>query len=69
MCLATPVKIKKIAGKKALLEDGRSVDISLVDSPSAGQWLLCHADLAINKIDEKEAKEILALVVKCSHHH
>lgn len=67
MCLATPVKIKKIEHNKALLENGREVDISLVDSPSSGDWLLCHADLAINKINEKEAEEILKLVDHCSH--
>lgn len=67
MCLATPVKIKKIENNRALLENGQEVDISLIDSPFPGQWLLCHADLAINKIEEKEAKIILGLVKKCHH--
>lgn len=67
MCLATPVKIKKIENNRALLENGQEVDVSLVDSPSPGEWLLCHADLAINKVEEKEAKEILKLVKECTH--
>lgn len=69
MCLAIPIKIKKIEKNRALLENGREVDISLVDSPSSGDWLLCHADLAINKIDKKEAREILKLVKECQHEH
>lgn len=68
MCLATPVKIKsKISKSKFQIEDGRVVDTSMVPDAKAGDWLLCHADLAVNKVDEKEAKEILKLVKKCSH--
>jgi len=29
--------------------------------------LLCHANLAINKIEENEAKEILKLNKMCAH--
>lgn len=68
MCLATPVRIKKIVEENiVLLDDNRRVDISLVGKVSQGDWLLCHADLAINKIPEKEAQEILKLNNKCSH--
>lgn len=69
MCLATPVRIKsQISKAKSQTEDGRIVDTSLVPEANVGDWLLCHADLAVNKIDDKEAKEILKLVKKCSHH-
>lgn len=62
MCIATPVKIKsKISKSKFKIEDGRIIDISLVPDAKVGDWLLCHADLAVNKIDEKEAKEVLTL--------
>jgi len=67
MCLAIPVRIKEINNKSALLDDGRKVDISLVDSPRTGDWLLCHANLAINKIEKNEAQEILKLNKMCSH--
>ena len=65
MCLAIPVKIKSYS--KFKIEDGRVVDTSLVPDAKAGDWILCHADLAINKLPEKEAKDILKLASKCSH--
>lgn len=67
MCLATPVKIKKIVGKKAVLDNGHNVDLVIVKNAKVGDWILCHADLAINKISEKEAKEILKLNKNCPH--
>jgi len=67
MCIAKPVKIKKVEGKRAFLADGREVDISLLASAKKGEWLLCHADLAINKVEENEAKEILKLNKMCAH--
>ncbi len=67
MCLATPVKIKKVLNNCAVLDDGRKVNVSLVGHIREGDWLLCHADLAINKLEEKEAKEILELSKSCHH--
>lgn len=72
MCLATPVKIKRLAisdKRLAILDQGREVDISLVPSAKKGDWLLCHGDLAINKIDEDEAKTILEMIRSCQHQH
>jgi len=67
MCIATPVRIKKIQSKSAILEGGRKVDLSLISSIKKGDWLLCHGDLAINKLEDKEAQEILKLVKNCHH--
>lgn len=67
MCLATPVKIKKVLNNCALLDDGRKINVSLVGQIQKGDWLLCHADLAINKLEEKEAQEILKLSKMCHH--
>lgn len=62
MCIATPVKIKsKISKSRYQVEDGRTVDTSLVPDAQVGDWLLCHADLAINIVSRKEAKDILKL--------
>lgn len=70
MCLATPVRIKRLAisdKRLAILDSNREIDISLIPDAKVGDWLLCHADLAVQKLDEKAAKEILALSSKCSH--
>lgn len=62
MCLATPVKItKKISDLKLQIEDGRVVDISLIPDAKVGDWVLCHADLAVNIIDASDAQKILKL--------
>ncbi len=68
MCIATPVRIKsRVSKTKYQIEDGRVVDVSLVDNCKVGDWLLCHADLAINKLPEDEAEEIIKLNNKCFH--
>ncbi|MBM2820438.1 MAG: hypothetical protein HW405_198 [Candidatus Berkelbacteria bacterium] len=68
MCIATPVRIKsQISSSKFQIEDGRVVDVFLVPDCKIGDWLLCHADLAINKLEDKEAKEILKLNQSCNH--
>lgn len=65
MCLAIPGKIKSINNKSniALVDfDGieRDVNISLVEAKK-GDYVIVHAGYAIQKIDQKEAKETLKL--------
>jgi len=64
MCLSKPVKVVKLNGKKAQVEfDGkkREIDVTLVENIKIGDWLLVTQNLAINKISQKEAKNILKL--------
>lgn len=68
MCLAIPVKVKKVSKNAAIVEDGKKVDISLVQDLKPGDYLLVHEHLAINKISKKEAGQILALAKECHHH-
>ena len=53
-----------VKGEKAEVDFGegvlREVNISLVD-PSVGDYVLVHAGYAIQKMDEKDALETLAL--------
>jgi hydrogenase expression/formation protein HypC len=65
MCLATPLKIKEIKGEKAVVESGghsHIVDLSLIKDPKIGDYVLVHGEMAINKVDEKDAKKILEIV-------
>jgi len=65
MCLAVPMRIV------ALREDGsgvaeldgsrHAVDLSLVESPSRGDYVIVHAGFAIEKLDEAQANERIAL--------
>ncbi len=46
----------------ALLGDVRyTVDLSLLEEAKPGQYLIVHAGFAIERLDEKEAKERIAL--------
>jgi len=68
VCLATPVKIKKISGRSAEVEGGKNIDTSLVQEKlSVGDFLLVHEHLAINKISEDEAQQIIELAKSCHH--
>ncbi len=64
MCLAIPARVSMIDGDKAKVDFGegvlREVNVSLVE-PKEGDYVLVHAGYAIQKMDEKEALETLAL--------
>ena len=72
MCLAIPVKLQKVAGGRGQVGGGknaREVRLDLIENPQVGDWLLCHGDLAVNKVEEKEALKILEILGECSHGH
>jgi hydrogenase expression/formation protein HypC len=64
MCLAIPARVMSVKGEKAQVDFGegvlREVNVTLVDA-QVGEYVLVHAGYAIQKMDEKEAKETLAL--------
>ena len=64
MCLAIPARVMSVKGEKAQVDFGegvlRDVNVTLVDA-KVGEYVLVHAGYAIQKMDEKEAKETLAL--------
>ncbi len=65
MCLATPMKIKEIKGKKAVVESSghsHTVDLSLIKDAKIGDYVLTHADMAINKLPAGEAEKILKII-------
>ncbi|MDI6814467.1 MAG: HypC/HybG/HupF family hydrogenase formation chaperone [Dehalococcoidales bacterium] len=64
MCLAVPARVLKIDGLKALVELGgltRQASIVLVPDTQVGDYILLHAGFAIQKLDEREAKETIRL--------
>lgn len=64
MCLAIPARVMSIKDEKAQVDFGegvlRDVNVSLVDA-KVGEYVLVHAGYAIQKMDEEDAKETLAL--------
>ena len=64
MCLAVPGKIIKIKEDKALVNfDGleKEINISLIDPPKKGDFVIVHTGFAIQKINSKRAQEIIRL--------
>jgi len=63
MCLAIPGKVLERRGDEARVDFGgvrRWVNVSLVDVPVGG-YVIVHAGFAIQVLDERDAKESLAL--------
>lgn len=71
MCLATPVKIKKIKDKSAEVagKKEKKIDLSLIPEARPGDWILCHSGLAVSKIPATDAQKILELNKNCHHNH
>jgi len=65
MCLAIPVKLMEIPGLgRGIVDSGgvsKEVDISLLEAPAPGDFVLVHAGFAIEKIDAEEAERTLGM--------
>ena len=63
MCLAVPLEIVAlIAARKALVRRGEGsfeIDVSLLESPRVGDFVLVHAGFAIETLDRDEAAATL----------
>ncbi len=69
MCLAIPLKIKKIIGKRAIAEgDGHlhDVHLGLLKNIKVGDYILASHNMALNKIENSEARKILKLIKNSS---
>lgn len=72
MCLATPMQLVRINEEYGFVEHGGKdyqVDLGLIDDPKVGDWILAHGELAVSRVPEKDALEILALIAKAEHKH
>ena len=62
MCLTYPAKVLQIKGQKALIQDKKrkiEVNIGMLSNIKKGDYILHNANLAIKKVSQKEAKEIM----------
>lgn len=70
MCLAVPAQVVEIVDEEnqiAKVEIGgvrRNVSVALLDSVGVGDWVLVHVGFAIQKVDEEEAKQTIALLTQ-----
>ncbi len=67
MCLGVPGKVLEVMGNTARVEIGgflRNISLDLCPDVSVGEYVLIHTGFAIQKVDEDDAKETLALLQK-----
>ena len=67
MCLSDPGKVVEIQDNMAKVEVGgviREVSMDVCPDVLVGEYVLIHTGFAIQKLDEKEALETLALLRK-----
>ena len=65
MCLAVPMKLTKMEGKNGVVElEGvkKNVNLSFIEEPKIGDYLIIHAGFAIQTLDEEEAMENIRLI-------
>lgn len=63
MCLAVPAKILEINDSDTALCDfngvQKDVNVSLINDPNPGDWVIVHVGFALNRIDADEAQKTL----------
>jgi hydrogenase expression/formation protein HypC len=65
MCLSLPARILSIEGDMAEVSAGGAVfnaNVSMIENPAKGDYILLHAGFAITRISQKEAAETLRLI-------
>ncbi|MBD3387924.1 MAG: HypC/HybG/HupF family hydrogenase formation chaperone [Candidatus Altiarchaeales archaeon] len=65
MCLAFPVRVLGVDGREAMVDsqgERRKVNISMLSSVEKGDYILAHGDLAIQKLEKKDAEETLKVL-------
>lgn len=72
MCLATPMKLIRVEGDQGFVEHvGKEypVSLALIDEPKVGDWLLAHGEIAVSRVPEEDALEIIELIGKSEANH
>lgn len=67
MCLATPMELVRMEENYGFVEHGGKeyrVELSLIENPQVGDWILAHGELAVSRIPKDEALKILELIQK-----
>ncbi len=65
MCLAIPLKLIEIKNDLGTIESGgirRKVNLSLVENPELGDFVVVHAGFAITIMDQEEGEKTLSLI-------
>ncbi|HUT34711.1 MAG TPA: HypC/HybG/HupF family hydrogenase formation chaperone [Planctomycetota bacterium] len=64
VCLSVPARIVELTGRLAVVDvmgNRREADVSFVDEPQLGDYVLVHAGFAIEKMTPEDAAESLRI--------
>lgn len=65
MCLALPARIEQLLGEDcAIVNLGgvrKEISLALLDGAAVGDYVIVHAGYALQRLDEEEARQTLAL--------
>jgi hydrogenase expression/formation protein HypC len=67
MCLAMPMRVMRVEGETAWVDDAgqdRPVALLAVEGVEPGEYLLVHAGLALTRLAPAEAETILATLAE-----
>lgn len=74
MCIATPGRIEEIyekggvkTGRVLFGEETKEICLECVPETKKGDFVITHENLAIRKLSEKEAEEMISVAIACSH--
>lgn len=62
MCIAIPLKLVELDGKRAVGEAmgmRRELRVDFIDAPKLGEYVIVHAGFAIERLGEQQALEDL----------
>jgi len=65
MCLAVPMKIESLEGNKGVASFAGAqynIRLDLIETAEIGDYVMVHAGMALDRMDEREAEETLQLL-------
>ncbi|KKS47695.1 hypothetical protein A3J20_03065 [Candidatus Gottesmanbacteria bacterium RIFCSPLOWO2_02_FULL_42_29] len=66
MCFTIPVKVLKVAGKKAVIEGGKTVVLTGDISVKKGEYLQVIGDAAVARLNRQEGLKVRLLIKSLS---
>lgn len=65
MCVGIPMRLVRVDGRWGVVEAGGleiTICLELLEDPAVGDHVLVHAGFALERLDEREAMETLAML-------
>lgn len=70
MCLAIPFQLIRVEGKTGVGEASgvqRTIRLDFIREPKVGDYVICHAGFAIERLNEKQALENLQAISEAAN--